>query len=91
MVNISSNKTLGQDEIGEVVCITAEADIKFPHEDTYKCQIGDRTVIISATDNNVDILGETGVTMQPLSNAKITAKGSSVTVEYKGGNTYLMW
>ena len=89
-VMVFKDKTLGEGDDGTVQCVEAAATITLPHEDTWKFRKNDEFEIVSNTDATVKVVGADKVKVIPLSNAAITAKGSSVKIKYEGENVYLM-
>ena len=90
-IMVSEDTTLGEEHSGMRIVVDEAATITLPHEDTYKFIEGDENEIISATDGDVHIEGEEGVTIIPMASATLTTRGSFVKTEYQGGNTYLLW
>ena len=90
-ITISEDTTLGAEHSGMRIIVDTPATITLPHEDTYKNIAGDESEIISCVAGNVNIVGEAGVTVTPISSVLMTKKGASVKVQYQGDNTYFMW
>jgi len=89
VIVVSDDKTLGQDEVGELICAEAGCTITLPHENTYACVIGDDTEITSNTAGVVTVDAEANVTLLGAGSTTVT-KGKALRAIYLGSNKFLL-
>lgn len=87
IIDIFGDKTFGSGDDGTLHRVKDACCLKIPHDSNYNFQIEDRLYIKRVTDNQVEIVGETGVIVNAVG-TKINRKNDAALYVKVGANEW---
>jgi len=87
IIDIFDDKIFGEGDDGTLHRVMEACCLKIPHDNTYDFQVEDRLYVKRLTDNQVEIVGEEGVTVNA-TGTKINRKNDAVLYVKVGANEW---